>query len=268
MARAGARLPAALADLRGTLIAGLKAVDRRLPWATIYRGDNVECPCCDGRFRRLRRHSGRPNARCPRCASLERHRLLWLWLRGQRDLFEERLDLLHFAPETAFEARLSALPNLSYVGADLLPKGDQIRVDIMDIQFEDASFDVIICNHVLGEVPDDRRAIAELHRVLRPGGRLIAQMPVDHDRASTSEKERAAQRPGGPQPTGANIRRYGRDFVDRLAAPGFAVEEIRHLETIPEAERRRYALVEVGGEATGNDIYVAAKAAAAPTQAV
>jgi len=257
-----------LGDPRGTLIAGLKAVDRRLPWATVYRGDNAECPCCEGRFRRFRRHSGRPNARCPRCASLERHRLQWLWLRGQRDIFEERLDFLHFAPEIAFEQRLSVLPNLSYTGADLLPKGEQVRVDIMDIQFEDASFDVILCNHVLGEVPDDRRAIVELHRILRPGGRLIAQMPVDHDHAETSENRRPAPEPGERQPTGANIRRYGRDFVDRLAAPGFAVEEIRFLETLPEAERRRYALDEVGGKATGNDIYVATKPAAGASQGV
>jgi SAM-dependent methyltransferase len=250
-----------LPKLPPTAVAGLKAVDRRLPWTVVYRGNSVECPCCGESFRRFRRHWGRPNARCPRCASLERHRLLWLWLRGQRDIFEERLDLLHFAPEAAFEARLSALPNLRYVGADLLPKGDQVRVDIMDIHFDDASFDVILCNHVLGEVPDDRRAITELHRVLRPGGRLIAQMPVDHDRVETTERDRPVQRPGEPQPTGANVRIYGRDFVERLAAPGFAVEEIRYLETVPQAERRRYALEEVGGEARGNDIYVATRSA-------
>jgi SAM-dependent methyltransferase len=254
---------------RGTVIAGLKRVDRVIPWATIYRGEDVECPCCDSGFRRFRCHSGRPNARCPRCASLERHRLQWLWLtREQGELFEERLDFLHFAPEIAFEQRLSELPNLHYVGADLLPKGNQVRVDIMNIQFEDASFDVILCNHVLGEVPDDRRAIMELYRILRPGGRLIAQMPVDHDHAETSEDRRPAPRPGERQPTGANIRRYGRDFVERVAAPGFAVEEIRYLETLPEAERRRYALDEVGGKATGNDIYVATKPAAASSQAV
>ncbi len=256
-----------LASLPSNVIDGLKAVDRALPWAVVYRGNRVECPCCGGSFRRLRRHWGRPNARCPRCASLERHRLLWLWLREQRDIFEHPLDLLHFAPETAFEAELSALPNLRYVGADLVPRGNQIRVDVMDIQFEDASFDVILCNHVLGEVPDDRRAIGELHRILRPGGRLIAQMPVDHDRAETTERERPAQRPGEPQATGTNIRAYGRDFVDRLAAPGFAVEEIRYLDAVPGAQRRRYALDELGGEAKGNDIYVATKPAAGAPQA-
>lgn len=185
--------------------------------------------------------------------------MLWLYLRQQRDLFEERLDLLHFAPETAFESRLSALPNLHYVGADLHPKGDQVRVDIMDIRFEDASFDVILCNHVLGEVPDDRKAIHELHRILRPGGRLIAQMPVEHSRAETTEKDRRTQRPGDPQPVGANVRNYGRDFVDRLAAPGLSVEEIRYLETVSPRERDRFALEEVGGDATGNDIYVATR---------
>jgi len=247
---------------RENLKAVLRTVDRALPWSLLYRGDRVECPCCGGRFRSFRRHPGRPGALCPRCHSLERHRLLWLWLRERGEIFTERLDLLHFAPEIAFEPVLAAQSNLHYVPADLHPTTErQIRVDIMGLPFEDASFDVVLCNHVLGEVPDDRRAIAELHRVLRPGGRLITTNVINESLAETRPRPRRAARPGEGQLTGGNIRLYGRDFPERLAAPGFDVEVVRYLDAIPEEQRERYGLREVGGAGTGNDVYVARKAA-------
>jgi SAM-dependent methyltransferase len=146
-------------------------LDRRVPWNLLYRGDRLECPCCGGRFRAFRPRSGRPDARCPRCNSYERHRVLWMWMRDSAGIFGERLDVLHIAPEEVFEARMRALPNMRYTGGDLFPKGEQVRVDLTDIPFGDGSFDLVICNHVLDEIPDDRRALREIHRVLRSSRR-------------------------------------------------------------------------------------------------
>lgn len=251
---------------RAALRNSLKAVDRALPWARLYRGDRLECPCCGGRFRKLRKQSGRPNARCPRCESLERHRVQWLYLRDRTDLFEARHELLHFAAEPAFEPKLLAMPNLRYVSADLYPKNEhQEKVDITDMPFEDGSFDVCLCNHVFGEVPDDRAAMAEIFRVLRPGGRLISQTAWDPDLPETMENAPSAVHArvpkGGEQPVGANIRRYGRDFEDRLGEAGFQVEVIRYVESLDAATVERHALRETGAETRGSDIWIAVKPA-------
>jgi hypothetical protein len=248
------------AALRNTL----KAVDRALPWDRLYRGDRFECPCCGGRFRKLRTQSGRPNARCPRCQSLERHRVEWLYLRDRTDLFDARHELLHFAAEPAFEPKLLAMPNLRYVSADLYPKNEhQVKVDITDMPFEDASFDTCICNHVFGEVPDDRRAMAEIFRVLRAGGTLISQTAWDPALDETVEDAPSASHArvpkGGEQPVGSNIRRYGRDFEDRLAEAGFEVELVRYVEALDGATVERHALREVGGETRGSDLWIALK---------
>ena len=234
--------------------------DRRFPWHLLYRGDRLECPCCGGRFRAFRPRAGRPDARCPGCNSFERHRVLWMWMRNQGGVFEERLAVLHIAPEEVFEARMRALPNLEYTGGDLFPKGEQVRVDLTDIPFEAQSFDLVICNHVLDEIPDDRLALREIHRVLRPSGRLITQTAVHLDRQSTfedpslspEERRRVFQ-------TQDDVRIYGRDFAERLAEPGFEVTRIDYVADLDPEIVRRHALAEQGGIANGSDIYVAVK---------
>ena len=238
-------------------------LDRRLPWHVLYRGDRLECPCCGGRFRAFRPRAGRPDARCPGCNSYERHRVLWLWMRDRGGVFDERLAVLHIAPESVFEARMRALPNLEYTGADLFPTGEQVRVDLTDIPFEPGSFDLVICNHVLDEIPDDRLALREIHRVLRAGGRLVTQTAVHLDRESTfedpslspAERRRVFQ-------TQDDVRIYGRDFRDRLAEPGFDVTRIDYVAELDPETIGRHALAEQGGTANGSDIYVAVKAAA------
>lgn len=241
-----------------------KRVDGLLPWKLVYAGRSVECPPCGGRFRRLRSHAGRPNARCPRCRSLERHRLLWLYLTERTELFSRPLDLLHFAPEPALEARFRSAPNLRYVGADLHPRGGQIRLDVTAIEAPADSYDAALLSHVLGEVPDDRQAMRELYRVLRPGGGLIVQVPVDHARESTQELRPASEQRTGAQPVGANVRVYGRDFVARVEGAGFMVKLVRYLDEVSDEDVARYRLVELGNFATGNDIYIATKPGAEP----
>jgi SAM-dependent methyltransferase len=162
---------------------------------------------------------------CPVCHSLERHRALWLYLQDQTCLFTENLHVLHFAPEEAFRRALADLPNLNYVTADIEPGQAMLAIDITQIPFASGTFDVILCNHVLEHVPDDRRAIGELYRVLKHGGWAILQSPVDTQRERTFEDPTITSPQERERLFGQNdhVRVYGRDYKARLESAGFAV---------------------------------------------
>lgn len=202
---------------------GRALAPRLLP--LVFAGDRVLCPCCGGRFRAFVPERGRPNARCPGCLSLERHRVLWLYL-TRSDLLSSASSILHFAPELCLRNNLREAPGVCYVTADLSRTSiAEVRADITDIHFEDRTFDTVICNHVLEHVLDDRRAMSELMRVLKPGGLALMQHPVDQtlkrtfeDPSVTSPRER--QRLFGQRD---HVRVYGRDFTDRLREAGFQV---------------------------------------------
>jgi SAM-dependent methyltransferase len=235
-------------------------IESRVPWHLLYRGEDRFCPCCEGSFRAFRPRDGRPEARCPRCNSYERHRVVWMWLRERGGLGSESLDVLHVAPEPMLGERLRALPGVRYTAGSLFPTGDQARVDLTDIPFPDGSFDVVLCNHVFDEIPDDRRAFSEIHRVLRTGGRLITQTPVDKRRAHTYEdpslspaERRKVFR------TADDVRIYGLDFRDRLADAGYEVQVVDYPAELDPESAARNGLVERGGLVNGTDIYVALK---------
>ncbi len=191
----------------------------------LYRGEGVECPCCGGEFKSFRRFRGREGARCPRCALLERHRVLWDYLRERTDLLDgEESDVLHFAPEFELERRLRDRMGSRYVSADLVPRSAKtVEMDITDIPSPDESFDYVLCADVMEHVPDDAKALRELYRVLRPGGRALIMTPVDAKRATTYEDatvtgKRERLREFGQKD---HVRIYGRDVEDRLRGPGF-----------------------------------------------
>lgn len=229
-----------------------------------YRGSRVECPLCHGHFRRFKSHRGRRHARCPRCGAAERHRLLALFLERETDLLRAPHRVLHFAPEPPVAALLSPRANLEYVSGDLTPGAAMEVMDITSIPRQDASFDVVICNHVLEHVPDDRQAMRELFRVLEPGGTAYLQHPIDPDRASTDEDpsidDPAEQlRRFGQQD---HVRIYGRDHVTRLAEAGFQVKRRPYDDEVPQADRRRYGLATDPGVRRSGDIYVCRRPAA------
>lgn len=220
--------------------------------ATIYPRSvfaRVHCPLCEKTARRFRPFGGgtvkRPGARCPHCDSLERHRLIWLYLRDETDLFTgpERKRMLHVAPERALHERLSAEPLIDYLSADLEPGRADLQMDITAIDFPADSFDVIYCSHVFEHVPDDGLAMRELRRVLRPTGWAILQVPIllertEEDPSLTDPEERLrrfAQRD--------HVRAYGPDYAERLRAAGFEVRLDRYAERLGPKRARRHGVL-------------------------
>jgi SAM-dependent methyltransferase len=184
------------------------------------------CPICGSYLRRFIAHGPRrPECECPVCGSLERHRLCWLFLRRRTDLFDGRPKrFLHVAPEYALGDILRRTPNLTYVSVDIADPTAVVRMDLTALAVGDAAFDVVCCEHVLEHIADDRQAMAELFRILKPGGWAIADVPILRERTFedptvTGPEERA--RVFGQSD---HVRIYGRDFKERLESVGFSVQ--------------------------------------------
>lgn len=192
-----------------------------------YYGHQRFCPCCKAHLRVFLPFGvkQRPDAQCPSCGSLERHRLLLLYLQQQTSCFTAPQRILHVAPEPALTAILQTLPHVAYYTTDLMMNGVMVQTDLTHIAFPDSAFDLILCNHVLEHIPDDRQAMRELRRVLRRGGQAILQVPLDpqleqtfEDAAITDPAERL--RWFGQED---HVRLYGLDYPDRLREAGFEV---------------------------------------------
>jgi Methyltransferase domain len=223
----------------------LERVPAQLRGVLLHRGTARNCPCCRASFAELAPFNG-PDRVCWRCGSLERDRLLWLWFDREPDLLGGRPRLLHIAPEPALSPRLRAAAS-EYVSGDLGGEFGQLMLDVTKLPFADGAFDGLVCNHVLEHVPDDHAAMRELRRVLAPGGWAVLLVPdveaavTDEDPAVTAPEARLA-RFGQAD----HVRRYGRDYLDRLAAAGFAPAEIDLAGTLPEAEIERHRLRKFG----------------------
>ena len=172
----------------------------------------------------------RSNALSPSTLSLERHRLLWLYLQNETDFFSAQKKVLHIAPEQCFLKQFKQLKNLDYITADLYSPIADVKADICNLPFKNNDFDVVLCNHVLEHIDDDKKAMSELYRVLKPNGFGIFQIPQDltrektyEDFSITSPKERAKH--FGQYD---HVRIYGKDYSNKLRNIGFKVEEINY----------------------------------------
>ena len=214
------------------------------------RGKEFTCPICGKRFRKLLPYgyvTPRENALCPSCLSLERHRLLWLWLERESNLLHSHPRLLHIAPEVCLMHHLKRLyrpcPEY-YVTADLESPLADLHFDVQQIPLADNSFEVVICNHLLEHVADDRKALGELFRILKPEGWGILLSPIDYRLEKTFEDDSITDPAERTRLFGQydHRRAYGRDYIDRLREAGFEAEEIDYAARFSDEERRRYAL--------------------------
>ncbi len=188
--------------------------------------------------------SPRDNVLSPSTLSLERHRLLWLYLKNETDFFTAPLKILHFAPEQAFYKRFRKLKNLDYVTTDLNSPLADVKADICNLPFDDASFDVIFCNHVLEHIPNDTKALQEMYRILKPGGWGVFQIPQDLKRATTFEDDSITDRKERAKIFGQydHVRIYGLDYFEKLRTIGFKVEEVDYTSQMSSEEIERYRL--------------------------
>lgn len=229
-------------------------LQRMASWAVplmglAYKGRGRECPVCGSRYRRFMPYgyvTSREDALCPHCLALERHRMIWLWLSECSDLFESRPRLLHIAPEVSLMRHFKRLyrGTENYITADLESPLADMHFDVQHIPLEDCSVDVVICNHLLEHVEDDRRAMRELYRILRPGGWGIALVPEDRSLPTTFEDDSITDPKERTRIFGQYDHRriYGRDYDMRLAEAGFRVERIGYREQLTEAQQRLYAI--------------------------
>lgn len=193
-----------------------------------YRGDKYYCPICEKSFSSFLSgpDNSRKNSKCPGCGSLERHRLLWLYLRDKLQIEKQKISLLNIAPDYAVQERLKTLKNISYVSVDLNSYLAMQKQDLTELSFADNFFDAIICYHVLEHVENDKKAIKEIFRVLKPKGWAIIQTPIDKNREKTFEdfsitSPEDRKRVFGQ---GDHVRIYGLDYIDRLKNVGFNVK--------------------------------------------
>ncbi|MCX7550793.1 class I SAM-dependent methyltransferase [Xanthomarina sp. F2636L] len=186
----------------------------------------------------------RNNVLSPSTLSLERHRLLWLYLQNDTNFFSKKLKVLHFAPEQCFLKRFRKLKNLNYTTTDLLSPIADVKADICNLPFEDNSYDMILCNHVLEHIPDDTKAMQELFRVLKPGGYGVFQIPQDLSREKTFEDNSITDRKERARIFGQydHVRIYGRDYFDKLRRIGFKVDEVDYTTQLSEEDITKYCL--------------------------
>ena len=213
-------------------------------------GIKVKCPICGWKGAEFLPCSvdNRKNARCPRCNSFERHRLYFIFLK-QILINDRSLKVMHVAPEDGVSRLFQSYNNIDYLSVDLNPDRAMKKEDLTDMSFINDMFDFIFCSHVLEHIKDDKSAMRELYRVLKPGGSAVVQVPM-------GEQEKTLEDPKIISPEDRlkfygqsdHVRLYGRDYKSKLEESGFIVEEIRFIETLPNEDVKKFALLPNNGK--------------------
>ncbi len=229
-------------------------------WAYfLFLGNNYECVFCKKSFRKF--YSMKPNfpvmiekkviggrtsnSICPFCESLDRTRHVYLYLKNETKIFHKNLKILHVAPEAQLRKVLLSNPQINYQSIDLESHKAMNQMDLTNLKFENDEFDVIICNHVLEHIPNDRKAISELFRVLKKDGFAILQVPISFSTEKTIEDATANTPELREKKFGQNdhVRIYGRDYLDRLHNAGFSIKLYSFAEEHELSEVEKYSLI-------------------------
>ena len=211
------------------------------------RGNKFEDPINGIKYNKLLpygRLKPRENALAPDSMSLERHRLMWLFLQQKTNFFTEKLKFLHVAPEFCFINLFKKMKNLHYITGDLVSPWADVKMDVHNIPFKDNEFNVVICNHVLEHVKDDKKVMEEFYRVMKKGGWGIFQVPIDKNNKQTIED------PNITDPKvreklywqSDHLRLYGLDYSKKLQKVGFKVTESNFINELEQELVNKYAL--------------------------
>jgi len=218
--------------------------------ALCLKGNNFTDPIDGKSFRKFLPYgyvNQRKNALSPSTLSLERHRLMWLFLRDETNFFSSKdvLKVLHIAPEQCFLDLFKKQKNIEYITSDLESPIADVKADICNLPFKDNEFDVVFCNHVLEHISDDTKAMQELYRVLKKDGFGIFQIPQDLSRATTFEDNSIIDKKERAKIFGQydHVRIYGRDYFNKLRKVGFKVDEIDYSKKISPKKIERFCLM-------------------------
>ena len=217
-----------------------------------YAGKGRKCPICGGEKRKFLPYGYgkvREDALCPKCLSLERHRLLWYYLMNndsERERIKNLPTILHIAPEVCLMREfkriyLSAPQN--YITADLESPLADMHFDVQQIPMADSSVDIIICNHLLEHVESDHKALKEMYRIMRPGGLGIMLAPIDYTLETTFEDDTITDPKQRAEVFGQYDHRriYGKDYLERLRAAGFEAFEIDYAAEFSDSDRTKFS---------------------------
>lgn len=229
---------------------------RNVVLSLIYCGKERYCPVCDKPSKKFVKHEHIENARCVHCGAHERHRIVWLYLSRKTDLFNGApKKMLTVGVDLPFEKPLKSRLGANYLTADLFNPLAMIKMDVTDIHYPDASFDVIYCSHVLAYVPNDRQGMRELFRVLKPHGWAIFADPIRYTKTIDLPFIDKASGTFKTFDTEEDIfHHYGPDYEERLRTAGFKTQAIRPADFL-NAEEMEY----MGITTMANDIFYCTK---------
>jgi SAM-dependent methyltransferase len=214
----------------------------------LFRGNKFTDPINGKSYRKFLPYGyvkQRDNALSPGTLSLERHRLLWLYLNNETNFFSKTLKVLHIAPEQCFYNLFKNLKNINYTTFDLNSPLADIKGDICNLPFKENSFDFILCNHVLEHINDDKKAMKELYRVLNKNGTAILQVPINQKSSKTFEDSSIVDKKERIEKFGQydHIRLYGLDYFKKLESFGFKVDPLKYSKEFTKSEIIKYGLI-------------------------
>jgi len=198
---------------------------------------SVKCNICNWEgykfFAMIGHYSIRYNAVCPRCFSKERHRRLAFYLE-QYNYVERHTRCLDIGPAEGFRNYMES-KGYVYFSIDIASAHAMAKMDVTELGIRSDAFELVICYHVLEHVENDVRALREIHRVLKSGGKCFIQVPLKEGAAHTIEYEQPDIKDCG------HVRQYGRDIIPKINNEGFEVHEM-HFTISDTHQIKEYAL--------------------------
>ena len=187
----------------------------------------------------------RENCTCPKCGKNDRERWIYYVLKNKLDILNATGRILHFAPESSIKELIMQNKNIDYYTCDIIPGFAMHIVDITDIQFKNNTFDYVICNHVMEHIPNEKKAVSEIKRILKKNGKWIFSFPICTD-MKTQEDKKVVTKEQRLELYGQedHVRLYGNDFLKRFKKYGLKIEVFTPNEQLKKSEIEKYGFIE------------------------
>jgi SAM-dependent methyltransferase len=220
----------------------------RYLFALCYKGKAVYCPICETDFKKfipLHPKKEKTNYLCPNCGSAQRQRLLFLYLSAKCLILTDPIAFLHFSPRPCLVHKLKQFPGLTYITSDPVDKTMDRNFDLTAIDDLNESYDLIVCYHILEHISDDRKAMREIHRILKSSGMALFQVPYWHKQTYEDPRLKSPDKRLEAFGQKDHVRIYGyQDFIKRLTTTGFQVTPVAYAKQLGKQICTKYGLDE------------------------